>query len=348
MRIIEIIPTLGAGGAERFVTDLSNSLCEQGNDVHVVLLMKMTPKHSLYVKDLNPTIHVYSLNKDLGFSFIVLWKLIKLIFNIRPNLIHAHLNALFYVALPAILNCWRIKYIYTVHNDANKDASNRYFAMVMKYLFSRKKVLPITISDASERSFKEFYGFHSYKTIFNGRTVNKVSISDEVRELVGRYRRTNDTIVFLYLARFTEQKRPYLHAKVCNDLYKEGYDVALMMFGEDLSNGEYLHQIESLQSECVHVFGVTSKSLEYMKACDALLLLSNYEGMPIVVIESMAVGCIPICTPVGGVKDIIESGVNGFLADDCSEKSCYNILKEYLQASIEKKTIIKEKKSYEE
>ncbi|MCS2830112.1 hypothetical protein NXY32_04230 [Bacteroides fragilis] len=37
MRILEIIPTLGSGGAERFVVDLSNELCEKDN-VEVMLL----------------------------------------------------------------------------------------------------------------------------------------------------------------------------------------------------------------------------------------------------------------------------------------------------------------------
>ena len=74
MKIIEIIPTLGAGGAERLVADLSNSLYDQGNDIHLILLMKMIPRNCFYIKDINPNIHIYTLNKGIGFSFHALLK----------------------------------------------------------------------------------------------------------------------------------------------------------------------------------------------------------------------------------------------------------------------------------
>lgn len=35
MRILELIPNLASGGAERFVTDLSNELVLDGNDVSI-------------------------------------------------------------------------------------------------------------------------------------------------------------------------------------------------------------------------------------------------------------------------------------------------------------------------
>ena len=349
MKIIEIIPTLGAGGADRLVADLSNSLYDQGNDIHLILLMKMIPRNCFYIKDINPNIHIYSLNKGIGFSFHALLKLIKLIIKIKPDVVHAHLNSIFYIFLPAVFNCMGIKYVYTVHNDANKDASNKLFAFIMKLLFTHNKVLPITISYQSEYSFKQFYGFPSYKTIFNGRNVKEVDVPTDIKNNINKYRWSSKTVVLLYLARFTEQKRPYLHAKICNDLYNEGFDLVLLMFGENSSNEDVVNQIRKLDSKCVHIMGVTSDVLQYMKECDALLLLSSYEGLPIVLIESLAVGCIPICTPVGGVNDMIQSGYNGYLALDCSESECYNILRHFLLTSADERNIVKTNaiKSYE-
>src|SRR5699024_10218082 len=44
------------------------------------------------------------------------------------------------------------------------------------------------------------------------------------------------------------------------------------------------------------------------------LLTSRFEGQPLVVLESMSAGCIPICYEVDyGPADIIDHGVNGFL-----------------------------------
>src|SRR5699024_9118146 len=47
------------------------------------------------------------------------------------------------------------------------------------------------------------------------------------------------------------------------------------------------------------------------------LLTSRFEGQPLVVLESMSAGCIPICYAVDyGPADIIDHAVNGFLVPD--------------------------------
>jgi glycosyltransferase involved in cell wall biosynthesis len=50
-----------------------------------------------------------------------------------------------------------------------------------------------------------------------------------------------------------------------------------------------------------------------LAASDALVLASDYEGLPHVVLESLAVGTPVIAPAVGGVGDVIEHGVSGLL-----------------------------------
>lgn len=49
-----------------------------------------------------------------------------------------------------------------------------------------------------------------------------------------------------------------------------------------------------------------------MAHCDAMCLPSIWEGLPVTLLEALSVGCIPICSNVGGIPDVIESGMNGF------------------------------------
>ncbi len=59
-----------------------------------------------------------------------------------------------------------------------------------------------------------------------------------------------------------------------------------------------------------------AKVLEAMADADVLLLPSAYEGLPMVLLEAMARGCVPVATRVrSGVGDLIEDGRNGFLFD---------------------------------
>jgi glycosyltransferase involved in cell wall biosynthesis len=52
-----------------------------------------------------------------------------------------------------------------------------------------------------------------------------------------------------------------------------------------------------------------------------LALPSRAEGMPLVLVEAMLSGRVPIVTDVGGHAELIEHGFTGFLADASTEKS---------------------------
>lgn len=56
-----------------------------------------------------------------------------------------------------------------------------------------------------------------------------------------------------------------------------------------------------------------SQKIDLYKSADMLLLPSCQEGLPYVVLEAMAAGLPVISTYVGGIPDVIEDNVNGFL-----------------------------------
>jgi glycosyltransferase involved in cell wall biosynthesis len=57
-----------------------------------------------------------------------------------------------------------------------------------------------------------------------------------------------------------------------------------------------------------------------LNASQALLLLSDYEGLPLAVLEAMAVGVVPIARQIeSGIPEIVREGETGYLVDDDSE-----------------------------
>jgi glycosyltransferase involved in cell wall biosynthesis len=56
---------------------------------------------------------------------------------------------------------------------------------------------------------------------------------------------------------------------------------------------------------------------EHLLACDVIVLLSDYEGLPIALMEAMACGCVPVCLRMrSGIPELVDDGVTGLLVDD--------------------------------
>jgi UDP-glucose:(heptosyl)LPS alpha-1,3-glucosyltransferase len=56
--------------------------------------------------------------------------------------------------------------------------------------------------------------------------------------------------------------------------------------------------------------------IKYYQISDLLLLPSYYDPFPLVVLEAMACGAVPIVTPFTGASEIIDQGKNGFIVND--------------------------------
>ena len=67
----------------------------------------------------------------------------------------------------------------------------------------------------------------------------------------------------------------------------------------------------------VRLLGLVDDVYEVLAQCHALVLLSDYEGLPISVLEAMATGVVPICLDTrSGIREAIEHGVNGLIVKD--------------------------------
>ena len=165
MKILEIIPQLSSGGAERFVIDLCNELSKEHEIVLVVL--HNINNHGFFRKELSEHVRLVSMNKRPGMDFRLFFRLRKLIRKERPDIVHTHLRAITY-CLFAFLKPSNIKFIHTVHNDAKKEAGNGISKWCRKFAFRTNRITPVTISEESQHSFEVFYHLPS-TLIYNGR-----------------------------------------------------------------------------------------------------------------------------------------------------------------------------------
>ena len=68
-----------------------------------------------------------------------------------------------------------------------------------------------------------------------------------------------------------------------------------------------------------------------MHQADVFVLSSLSEGLPVVILEAMAAGLPIVATKVGGIPDIVEEGVNGYLVNAKSSEEIADRLLIFLQ-----------------
>lgn len=329
MKIIEIIPQLSSGGGERFTVDLCNELSNE-NDVTLIVLHSLE-KTGFYKDELSPKVKLYSMEKQRGLDWRLPFRIYSLVKKVQPDVVHMHLRAIIYCILSVLFNR-SVFYFHTVHNDAQKEAGSFLSSCIRKFCFKSGRVIPVTISTESENSFVEYYGFKP-PMIPNGRNVAQdLVVSEHVVNEFLRYKGDSNEQVLVCLARINDVKRQPMIARIVSILNSEGYKFSMLMIGND-SNTSLVNEIRTLNCPKVHILGERKNPLEYLKMADAYCLMSSYEGMPISLIEALGVGTIPICSPVGGIVNTVEDGINGILASDISEEACYLAVKRFLDLS---------------
>lgn len=326
MKIFEIIPQLSSGGAERFTIDLCNELSTK-HEVTLIVLHSVE-KFGFYADELASNVRLVSMDKRMGFDMSLLFRLWRLIKKEKPDVVHTHLNGIVYISLSAAINR-RVVYCHTVHNTADKESNSFVCRGVRRLLFKTRLSTPITISEESQRSFLDYYGIDA-PLIDNGRNVPAdLALSASVVDEFKKYRRTDNTRVLVCLARMYPVKRHTLLAKVTARLYAEGYDFTVLAIGST-SQIDIVEEVKGLKSDNFYILGERKNPLEYLKAADAYALCSSYEGLPISLIEALGVGAVPVCTPVGGIVNLVHDGENGILAAGLEEDDYYNAMKRFL------------------
>ncbi|MBD2231250.1 glycosyltransferase family 4 protein [Phormidium tenue] len=121
---------------------------------------------------------------------------------------------------------------------------------------------------------------------------------------------------FVCVARLSEQKGHLLLLEAVRQLLQKGYNFTVALVGD----GEMRSQIEQIVTtyelqNCVSITGWASSDAvkaELLRA-QALVLPSFAEGLPVVIMEALALGRPVITTTIAGIPELVETGVNGWL-----------------------------------
>lgn len=325
MKILHIHSSLSNGGIESMICHLSNEMVKT-HDVTVCTIFAPKEGNTLELT-LDSRIKRISLGKvKPGFSLSEIFKIYKFIKHGGFDAVNIH-GFFYYYALTILLLHRRVKFFYTVHNDAYMENTSwdRLFLPLKKWCFRKHFVRPITISKVSQESFMRLYNAEN-ALIYNGINRKDIHISTDV---LSEYRIAPSTKVFVHAGRITLQKNQHVLCRAFNRLIAEGKDVVLLIAGAN-QDDEIFKTIEPYFSDRIIYLGSRSDVVELMSCADGMCLSSTWEGLPVTLLEALSVGCIPICSPVGGIVDVVKDGHNGLLSNDSSETAYYNTLCRYL------------------
>ena len=108
--------------------------------------------------------------------------------------------------------------------------------------------------------------------------------------------------------------------EIVNERNMENINFVIVGYGDLEEN--LLNSIKEYKLEKnVKIIVDPKNAKEYLVMADLFLLTSNREGMPIVILEAMNNNLPCISSNVGGVKDIVKDGINGYLIDDREVKT---------------------------
>ena len=134
-----------------------------------------------------------------------------------------------------------------------------------------------------------------------------------------------DCFQIIFTGNLISLKRVDMLIRVCSRLFRHYPHIYLTIVGEGPERANLEQLTRDGDFENVQFTGriAYDKMPLYIGASDVLVLPSKSEGLPDCVQEAMACGVPVIATNVGGLPELIEDGINGYLVKSEDELQTY-------------------------
>jgi glycosyltransferase involved in cell wall biosynthesis len=255
---------------------------------------------------------VRSLEKQLGIDVRMLPRFDREVAEFRPHVIHTHRYVLRYT-LPSTLIRRPLGAVHTVHSLAPREVD--WAGRLLNRSAFRWWVKPVAVADVVARSLSTAYGLRSVTTIPNGIPVDRYG-DPQVSRAEWRKREaiSDSELVVLCIGRFATEKNQELLVDAFSLLGHSKRTCRLLLVGEGAQMAEVRQSIARLRlRDRVRLLGRRSDIPEALAASDLVVQPSLWEGNPLSIMEAMAAGRAVLATSVGGVPNLIDHGVTGWL-----------------------------------
>lgn len=329
--------SLGLGGIETALITLLEELVKKEYEITLVL----EKKEGIFLDTLNPKIKVIeyspSNNKIVPIrKFTNLCKQLKFKLKYKNKFDFAAAYATYslsngFVARTASENSalW-VHLDYLTQNDNDEEKTKAYYKQLKCEEFKHI----VFVSRESRDNFVKLFPNCKEKAIYCNNLIDGKKILEKSQEDLLEEKK--NMVTFLNIGRHDEkQKRLSKLIEATEMLKRDGLKFRILFVGDGQDSNLYKKMVEDKKLEDTIIFlGKKKNPYPYYKISDCVVLTSDYEGYPVVFLESMILKRPIITTKVSDYEQI--EGKYGIVTDkDVSD--IYNAMKNFIQNGFELK-----------
>ena len=159
---------------------------------------------------------------------------------------------------------------------------------------------------------------------------------------VPQIERQNPRPVLIFFGRMHESKGLHEVIKAGRVLKANGADFELRAYGEGPEREWFVKEMRSALGDSFEYGGVVSgkEKWQILASADIFVLPSRYgEGLPMAMLEAMAVGCVVVAADVASVRSVVTNGENGYIVEPKNGKQLAETLTRLLSDRAGWKTV---------
>lgn len=323
MRILQLIDSLHAGGAERMAVNISNVLADNGYEVWLCASRTGGALECFVDKKEN----YLQLAKKHGLDIAAFFRLVKLIRKNKITLIHAHSSSVFW-AVAAKVFCPDIKVIWHDHlgKRIEEEKLNRIIIIIISFLIDGV----ISVNDILKTWSQKKLSVTASKIVF----INNFPL---LRAAKPEEKITNKILQILCLANLRWQKDHITLIKAIDLLVNQknitNFNVALAGI---YSDDDYYRAIKSeIETRALNNYfeirGSVSDTASLLYSADIGVLSSVSEGLPVSLLEYGLAGLPVVVTHVGQCAEVVDNGNVGMLVPPSNPEALAQALLTFIQ-----------------
>jgi L-malate glycosyltransferase len=319
---ITCYPTYGGSGV--VATELGLELANRGHEIHFISYAQ-----PIRLTELHPNIHYHEVDVSRyplfdypPYDLALATRMAEVSELYALDLLHVHYAIPHSVSallarqmLAAKPRGQRLPFVTTLHGtDITLVGLDRSYLPITRFSIEQSNGVTAISKYLRERTLREFDVKNHIEVIYNFVNCDLYRRDPEAAQRRLEYAPDGERVL-VHLSNFRPVKRVTDVVEIFDRVRKKVPSKLLMIGdGPDRSKAEWLAVQKGIHNDVLFL-GKQDLISEKLAVADIILMPSELESFGLAALEAMACEVVPIATRGGGVPELIEHGVSGYLAD---------------------------------